>query len=162
MAYGTLQPPTGRRTVGDTVNLHAPRDTGFVEGGERLVEIIVNGRVAASQNVPADGKVHDLKFEIPIQQSSWIAVRQFPQLHTNPVNVTVDAKPIRASRGSALWCAESVRLLWKNRNRFIADAERSAAKEAYTRSLKEFLVRAGQATDDGNLLVQEIALESSR
>ena len=37
-----------------------------------------------------------------------------------------------------------------------------AAKEAYARSLKEFLVRAGQATDDGNLLVQEIALESSR
>ncbi len=160
VAYGTLQPPAGKRTVGDTVNLHAPRDTGFVEGGERLVEIIVNGRVAASQKVLADGKPHDLKFDIQIQQSSWIAVRQFPQLHTNPVNVIVDAKPIRASRGSALWCAESVRLLWKNRNRFIAESERPAAKEAYVRSLNEFLLRAGQATDDGDFLVQEMALES--
>ena len=160
VAYGTLQPPTGKRTVGDTVNLHAPRDTGFVKGGERLVEIIVNGCVAASQKVPADGKPHGLKFEIPIQQSSWIAVRQFPQLHTNPVNVIVDAKPIRASRASALWCAESVRLLWKNRNRFIAESERPAAREAYERSLKQFLVRAGEATIDEELVVPELSLES--
>ena len=94
--------------VGDTVNLHAPRDTGFVEGGERLVKIVVNGQVAASKKVPADGKPHDLRFEVPIARSSWIAVRQFPQLHTNPVNVIVQQQPIRASRGSALWCAESV------------------------------------------------------
>jgi len=159
VAYGTLQPPTGKRTVGDTVNLHAPRDTGFVEGGEQLVEIIVSGRVAASQKVPADGKLHSLKFEIPIQQSSWIAVRQFPQLHTNPVNVIVDAKPIRASRASALWCAESVRLLWKNRNRFIAESERPAAREAYERSLKQFLVRAGEATENPDLVVEEHSLE---
>ena len=88
--------------VGDTVNLHAPRDTGFVEGGERLVKIVVNGQVAASKKVPADGKPHDLRFEVPIARSSWIAVRQFPQLHTNPVNVIVQQQPIRASRGSAL------------------------------------------------------------
>jgi hypothetical protein len=162
VAYGTLQPPTGKRTVGDTVNLHAPRDTDFVKGGERLVEIIVNGQVAASQNVPADGKPHDLKFEIPIQQSSWIAVRQFPQLHTNPVNVIVSAKPIRASRGSALWCAESVRLLWKNRNRFIAESERPAAKETYERSLKQFLTLASEATNNDELVVPELSLESSR
>ena len=161
VAYGTLQPPTGKRTVGDTVNLHAPRDTGFVEGGEHLVEIVVNGQAAASQKVPADGKPHSLRFEIPIQQSSWIAVRQFPQLHTNPVNVIVDAKPIRASRASALWCAESVRLLWKNRNRFIAESERSAAREAYERSLKQFLVRAGEATVDEELIVPDLSLESS-
>ena len=144
------------------MNLHAPRDTDFVKGGERLVEIIVNGQVAASQNVPADGKPHDLKFEIPIQQSSWIAVRQFPQLHTNPVNVIVSAKPIRASRGSALWCAESVRLLWKNRNRFIAESERPAAKESYERSLKQFLTLASEATNNDELVVPELSLESSR
>lgn len=160
VAYGTLQPPTGRRTVGDTVNLHAARDSGFVEGGERQVEIIVNGRVAASQKVPADGKSHELRFEIPIQHSSWIAVRQFPQLHTNPVNVIIDEKPIRASRASGLWCAESVRLLWKNRNRFIAESERPAAREAYERSLKQFLVRAGAAAVDEGLLVPELQLES--
>lgn len=162
VAYGTLQPPTGKRTVGDTVNLHAPRDTGFVEGGERRVEVIVNGRVADSKNVPADGRRHELRFDIPIERSSWIAVRQFPQLHTNPVNVIVDGEPIRASRGSALWCAESVRLLWKNRNRFIAESERPTAKEAYERSLKQFLTRAGQATDDKELVVRDLSLESTR
>ena len=39
--------------------------------------------------VPADGKLHDMKFEVPIERSSWVALRQFPQLHTNPVNVIV-------------------------------------------------------------------------
>ena len=159
VAYGTLLPPTGKRMVGDTVNLHAPRETGFEEGGERLVEIIVNGQVAASQNVPADGKLHDLKFEVPVKRSSWIAVRQFPQLHSNPVNVIIQQQPIRASRGSALWCAESVRLLWRNRNRFIAESERPAAREAYERSLQEFLTRARNAAESPELVVQELRLE---
>ena len=159
VAYGTLLPPSGNRMVGDTVNLHAPRDTGFVVGGERLVEIVVNGQVAASQKVPADGKQHDLRFEVPIDRSSWIAVRQFPQLHTNPVNVIVQQQPIRASRGSALWCAESVRLLWKNRNRFIAESERLAAREAYERSLQQFLTRARDAVGVEDLVVQNRSLE---
>ncbi len=159
VAYGTLIPETGNRMVGDTVNLHAPRDTGFTEGGERLVEIVVNGKVAASQKVPADGTPHQLQFEVPVESSSWIAVRQFPQLHTNPVNVVVNQQPIRASRGSALWCAESVRLLWKNRNRFIAETERSAAKEAYERSLQEFLIRARDAVDTQDLVVHDMSLE---
>ncbi len=159
VAYGTLMPPSGNRMVGDTVNLHAARDTGFVEGGERLVEIIINGQVAASQKVPADGKPHDLTFEIPIKKSSWIAVRQFPQLHTNPIDVIVDGHPIRASRSSALWCAESVRLLWKNRSRFISESERPAAKEAYKRSLQDFLARARCSFDDEELIVETLGLE---
>ena len=159
VAYGTLLPPSGSRMVGDTVNLHAPRDTGFVVGGERLVEIVVNGQVAAAQQVAADGKQHKLRFEVPIDRSSWIAVRQFPQLHTNPVNVIVRGQPIRASRGSALWCAESVRLLWKNRNRFIAESERPAAREAYERSLQQFLTRARDAVGAEDLVVQNLSLE---
>lgn len=159
VANGTLLPPSGNRMVGDTVNLHAPRDTGFVEGGERLVEIVVNGQGEASQKVPADGKPHPLRFEVPIECSSWISVRQFPQLHTNPVNVIVQQKPIRASRGSALWCAESVRLLWKNRNRFIAESERPAAREAYERSLQQFLIRARDAVDAQDLVVHDMSLE---
>ena len=87
------------------------------------VELIVNGRVAAARNVPADGEVHDLNFGIEIEQSSWVALRQFPQLHTNPVNVIVDGQPIRASRRSAQWCIETIDLLWKNRGERIAEAE---------------------------------------
>ena len=84
-----------------------------MKDGTRLVELVVNGQVAAKQTVPADGKTHDLKFEVPIARSSWVALRHFPQLHTNPVNVLVAGKSIRASRDSALWCAESVKILWK-------------------------------------------------
>ncbi len=138
VAYGQLNPPTGRRMVGDTVNLHAPRETEMVKGGKRLVEIVVNGQVVAKQEVPADGEVHDLAFDIPIERSSWIALRQFPQLHTNPVDVIVGQRPIRASRSSALWCAETIKLLWKNRHRQIAAHERDAAYETYQRAIKTY------------------------
>jgi len=80
-------------------------------------------------------------------------------LHTNPVNVILQQQPIRASRGSALWCAESVRLLWKNRNRFIAESERPAAREAYERSLQQFLTRARDAVGAEDLVVQNLSLE---
>ncbi len=138
VAQGLLKPPAGTRMSGDTVNLHAPRHRKFVKGGERLVELIVNGQVAAKKIVPADGAIHELKFEVAIERSSWVALRHFPQLHTNPVNVLVAGKPIRASRASAQWCAESVKILWHNRHRFIKEAERPAAKAAYDRSLKTY------------------------
>jgi hypothetical protein len=51
------------------------------------------------------------------------------------VNVIVDSKPIRASRESALWCAEAIRLLWDNRHQRIAEQERAAAREAYDRAI---------------------------
>src|SRR5262249_8209147 len=88
-AHGGGAPPEGKRAVGDTVNLHAPRTEAVLTGGERLVEVVVNGVPVASQKILADGKVHDLEFNIPIAKSSWIALRHFPQFHTNPVNVIV-------------------------------------------------------------------------
>ena len=131
VAYGTIEPPEGRRMAGDTIHLHAPRSNQLVEGGMREVELIVNGQPVAKRQIPADGRAHTLSFQAPVSRSSWVALRQFPQLHTNPVIVQVGGKPIRASRDSALWCAESVRLLWNNRRRFIDEAERPAARKAY-------------------------------
>ncbi|QGQ22937.1 hypothetical protein F1728_09735 [Gimesia benthica] len=145
VAYGLLDPPEGKRAVGDTRVLHAPRNSEYVTGGERLVEIVRNGEVVARKKVPADGQVHDLKFTVPVSQSSWIALRQFPQLHTNPVNVIVDQRPIRASRESALWCAETIKLLWKNRHQKIAERERPAAEETYQRAIQSYLKRAQEA-----------------
>ena len=83
-----------------------------------------------SRRVPADGKQHKLRFEIPVSQSSWVAMRQFPQLHTNPVNVLVGDRPIRASRQSVQWCIEATRLLWTNRNSYISDTEKQTARQA--------------------------------
>lgn len=148
VAYGLLEPPEGRRAQGDTRVLHAPRNSEYVSGGFRLVEIIRNGRVVAKQSVPADGKVHQLRFTVPVEQSSWIALRQFPQLHTNPVNVIVNQRPIRASRESALWCAETIKLLWKNRHKKIADGERAEADQTYQRAIRSYLKRADEATSN--------------
>jgi hypothetical protein len=144
VAYGTLETET-RRFVGDTVLLHAPRNNETIVGGRRLVEIVMNGEVVAKEEVSADGALHDLSFEIDVQRSSWIALRQFPQLHTNPVDVLVAGKPIRASRSSALWCAESIELLWDNRSRFIAESERPAARAAYDRAVALYKGRAAEA-----------------
>lgn len=145
VAYGLLDPPEGKRAVGDTRVLHAPRNSEYVTGGERLVEIVRNGEVVAQKKVPADGQVHDLKVTVPVSESSWIALRQFPQLHTNPVNVIVDQRPIRASRESALWCAETIKLLWKNRHQKIAERERPVAEETYQRAIQSYLKRAQEA-----------------
>ena len=145
VAQGLVAAASGPRTTGDTVNLHSPRHRRFVQGGERLVEIVVNGEVAAKQIVIADGAIHNLKFEIPISRSSWVALRHFPQLHTNPVNVIVAGKAIRASRESAEWCAESVKLLWQNRNRFIKKSERVEAKLAYDRAVRAYERIAGES-----------------
>ena len=159
VAYGTLDPAAGRRMMGDTVNLHAPRDSGYTQGGPRLVEVVVNGNVAATAEVAADGQLHELTFDIPILESSWIAVRQFPQLHTNPVHVMVDDQPIRASRHSALWCAESVRRLWHNRRRFIAESEREAAKRAYAQALENYFAIAREASAEETTPLTEFGLE---
>jgi hypothetical protein len=144
VAHGTIDAPEGRREQGDTRILHVPRSQETVRGGERLVEVVVNGRVAARHALPADAALHELRFKVPIERSSWVALRQFPQLHTNPVNVIVAGRPIRASRDSARWCAESVELLWENRSRLISEAERPAARAAYERALEAYRRRAEQ------------------
>src|SRR6185503_17044109 len=48
VAQGFALPPDGRRWSGDTVTLHGPRTDAMTSGGERVVEIVVNGRPAAS------------------------------------------------------------------------------------------------------------------
>jgi hypothetical protein len=138
VAYGGVTPAAGKSVVGDTVELHGPRYDEMLRGGKRLVEIVVNGQPVAAQELEADGQLHDLSFDVPIGKSSWIALRQFPQLHTNPVNVLVAEQPIRASKASAQWCLDVINLLWKNRERRIAENERVAAREAYDRALTKY------------------------
>jgi hypothetical protein len=138
VAYGGITPPAGRSVVGDTVDLHGPRLEQMQRGGRRLIEIIVNGEPAASRTIDADGQLHDLQFDVSIEQSSWVALRQFPQLHTNPVNVLVVRKPIRAKKASAQWCLEVIDLLWKNRQQRIAPGEREAARAAYDRAIAQY------------------------
>ena len=138
VATGGITPAQGRRVMGDTVVLYGPRREEMLEGGERLVELVVNGLPVASKKVPADGRQHSVEFEVPIARSSWVALRQFPQFHTNPVNVIVSGRPIRVSRKSARWCREAIELLWLNREKAISAAERPAARAAYDRALARY------------------------
>jgi hypothetical protein len=131
-AHGSIVPRGGLRYVGDTVIKREPlRPDPTYERGMRLVEVVVNGHVAARREVPADGREHPLEFAIQLERSSWVALREFPQLHTNPVYVLVGAAPIRASRDSAQWALLSVDQLWRARSRRIADGERAEAQRAY-------------------------------
>jgi hypothetical protein len=107
-------------------------------GKTRKVELIVNGTVAASKEVPADDKPHDISFDVTIERSSWVALRHFPQMHTNPVNVIVDGKPIRASRKSALWCAATIRQLWAVRKNNIAKDEQAEAEKTFNKAIEAY------------------------
>jgi hypothetical protein len=95
------------------------------------VEVIVNGRPVVTHSIEADGHVEELAFEVEIEQSSWVAVRIFPSVHTNPVWVEVAGKPVRASRRSAAWCREAVDVCWNAKMGQIREPERAAAKAAY-------------------------------
>tara|TARA_B100001123_G_scaffold440959_1_gene581178 strand:+ start:3840 stop:6299 length:2460 start_codon:yes stop_codon:yes gene_type:complete len=95
------------------------------------VEIIVNGEVAVTEEILADGKQRLMEFDLTIKKSSWIAVRILPSAHTNPIFVEVDRKPIRANKRSAQWCIDAVDTCWNSKVGQISEAERPAAKLAY-------------------------------
>jgi hypothetical protein len=94
------------------------------------VELVVNGKVVASKQVVADGSVHDVAFDVPIAESSWIAARILPAAHTNPIFVIVNKKPIRASRESAHWCLNAVHQCWTQKAPHIAADQQAAARAA--------------------------------
>ncbi len=145
VAYGGAEPVGGARFTGDTVNLHDTTPARPFATGMRKVELVVNGWPVASREVPADDQPHDVEFAVDLERSSWVAVREFPQLHTNPVSVTVAGYPIRASRRSALWCAACIDQLWRIRSRNIAPAEQEAARRAY---------------EDAKVLYRRVAMEA--
>ncbi|MFL2922132.1 MAG: CehA/McbA family metallohydrolase [Limisphaerales bacterium] len=114
------------------------------------VELIVNGYPVARQDIVADGKLNDLEFNVPVQFSSWVAVRILPSAHTNPVFVVVDDKPIRASRRSAEWCLAGVNQCWKNKERFIAKNEMQEALSAYDHARQTYQKLIKECRDDRN------------
>ncbi len=110
------------------------------------VEIVVNGAVVATQPLVADGTIHDLTFDIPIERSSWIAARILPSAHTNPVFALVGGKPIRASRQSIQWCLTAVNQCWTQKSPKIRPAELDAARQAYDHARQVYTQRLAEAT----------------
>jgi len=116
-------------------------------GDTRKVELIVNGAVVATKDIAADDKSHDVTFDVNIDKSSWVALRQFPQMHTNPVNVLVAGKPIRASRASAKWCIGVIEQLWKVRKDGIKAEERGEAEKTFQKALEMYKKIAAEAEE---------------
>lgn len=108
------------------------------------VEILVNGLPVASTNIVADGRVYDLDWQIPMDKSSWVAVRILPSSHSNPIFVLVDDKPIRASKESIEWCLKSVDQCWNQKQNFISAAERVEAEAAYEHARQVYRTRLAE------------------
>ncbi len=117
-------------------------------GPTRTLELVVNGKVVQSKEIAADDKVHDVSFDVNISSSSWVAIRHFPQMHTNPVNVIVAGKPIRASKASAKWCIGVIEQLWRVRGPGIKDTERAEAEKTFKKALDMYKKIADESADD--------------
>ncbi|MEO7597317.1 MAG: CehA/McbA family metallohydrolase, partial [Opitutus sp.] len=109
------------------------------------VEVIVNGVSVARQTIVADGTPRELAFEIPVERSSWVALRVLPSSHTNPIWVLVGDKPVRASRRSIDWCLKGVDRCWSQKERFIAAAELPQARLDYEHARTIYRARLAEA-----------------
>jgi hypothetical protein len=149
----------GMVTVKSKVAFGKDMPLGTAKGGKppagqtRHVELVVNGQVVAAKEVPADDMVHDVNFTVPVAKSSWVAIRHFPQMHTNPVTVLVGGKPIRASRASAKWCIGTIEQLWDVRGKAgpgprISDAERPDAEKTFQQAIDIYRTIADEC-DEG-------------
>ena len=98
---------------------------------EVAVELIVNGVPADRVSLIADGMPRPIRLKAPVYRSSWVALRVFPSVHTHPVFVRVNDKPIRASKRSAQWCRACVDKVWEVKSPFVRENERPAAAAAF-------------------------------
>lgn len=95
------------------------------------VELVMNGKPVARKNVVADGNIREVEFDVPVEKSSWIAVRILGSSHSNPVFVVVAGKRINASRESAQWCLAAVNQCWTQKAPKISQKELPDARAAY-------------------------------
>lgn len=99
--------------------------------GPLTVELIVNGYPVANAEIPAGGSLEEVQLEAKVNKSSWLALRIFPHVHTNPIFVLIDGQPIRASRKSAEWCLRGVEQCWREKQRSYNPDEQEDALQAY-------------------------------
>lgn len=112
------------------------------------VELIVNGHSVETVMLEADGQIESLEFQTEIKQSSWVALRVLPSCHTNPVFIEVGGEPIRASKKSAKWCMDAVKVCWESKRNMIHEPEREAAKEAYDFAKEYYFSVLTEAKED--------------
>ena len=97
------------------------------------VELIVNGIAVEKQTITANGQWTNIYFNTKLEQSSWVALRIYQALHTNPFFVMIEDKPIRVKE-SAEWCRASVDQCWHMKKDQISPEEIQDAKQAFDRA----------------------------
>jgi hypothetical protein len=112
------------------------------------LELIVNGKSVATQEVVADGQIRPVTFDYSVDRSSWVALRILPSSHTNPIFVVLNDKPIRASRQSVEWCLRAVDQCWSQKESKIRLQERGDAAQAYEFARQEYRKRLAEALPD--------------
>ena len=112
------------------------------------VEAVVNGQPVATQLLRGDGSLRDMRFEVSIERSSWVALRMLGSAHTNPIFVTVAGRPIRPSRRSAAWCLDAVEQCWSQKGPRIRARERDAAIRAYDHARQRYRIIADESDAD--------------
>ena len=99
------------------------------------MELIVNGN-AVRRWIILLMERFDLETDLSVDQSSWVALRQFPQLHTNPVEVILEGKPIRVSKGVLNGALKPSSNFGVREGHTIHESEQKPAKEAFDRALE--------------------------
>ena len=118
-----------------------------VESSRKVpVEILVNGEPVHREMIQADGSIQDLRFEVPITRSSWVAARILPSSHTNPIFILVNEKPIRERR-SIEWCLKGVDQCWSQKERFYKGEEKAQARIDYDHARTAYQKRLMEASE---------------
>ncbi|MGC6442788.1 MAG: CehA/McbA family metallohydrolase [Rubripirellula sp.] len=95
------------------------------------IELIINGYPVAQRRVDADGSKTRIEFDHNITKSCWVAMRVFPNAHTNPIYITVEDEPILGPAESIRWCQAGVEQCWKSKQNMYAIDEQADARSAY-------------------------------
>ena len=143
-----VQAPTGPPRPNRQQSQWSPEYARVAGSRDVTVEAVVNGRPVGAQRLRADGTLRDLSFEIPLERSSWIALRILGSAHTNPIFVLVDGRPIRASRRSAEWSLKAVDQCWSQKSPRISPAERPSAELAYEHARQRYLQIVSESESD--------------
>jgi len=119
------------------------------------IDVLVNGQIAHSRRLkavqPEDIRLERFRIELPLQRSSWLALRvQGPDsshvidgpafAHTSPVYVLVEGQPIHSSDDAAYfvdWIERLLRVV-AVRNRYPTDKDRRAVEDLFRKAQSEF------------------------
>ena len=143
-----VQAPTGPPQPNRQQSQWSPEYARVAGSRDVTVEAVVNGRPVGGQRLRADGNLRDLSFEIPLERSSWVALRILGSAHTNPIFVLVDGRPIRASRRSAEWSLKAVDQCWSQKSPRISPTERPSAELAYEHARQRYRQIVAESESD--------------